>query len=224
MGSVGWAISQHPVPYLDALSAMDQRADKIAAGFDRELVWLLEHPALYTAGTSARQEDLLSQDLPVFETGRGGQYTYHGPGQRVGYLMLDVRRRYGSDVASFVRDLEAWLIAALGLLGVAAQRRPGRVGLWIAQQNDGGGTTEAKIAALGIRVSRGVSRHGVSINVSPDLEQYSGIIPCGLKDFGVTSLRALGSPATMADLDKALRQAFEARFSALFDEQPPFSA
>lgn len=215
---VGWALSPKPVDYRTALSLMTERVDKIAAGQACELVWLLEHSALYTAGTSARTEDLLSARLPVYETGRGGQYTYHGPGQRIAYLMLDVRKRYGGDIRAFVTDLEGWLISALARLGVTAERRTGRVGLWVPQRDESGTETESKIAALGIRVSRGVSSHGVSINVAPDLTHYSGIVPCGLKDYGVTSLRALGNPAAMADLDRALRQAFAETFSPVVDE------
>jgi lipoyl(octanoyl) transferase len=189
---------------------MAQRVDAIAAGRARELVWLLEHPALYTAGTSAKAADLIEPErLPVHRTGRGGQFTYHGPGQRVGYVMLDVRARW-ADVRAFVSALEGLIIEALGLLGVAAHTRDGLVGAWV-EQGQGAGPRQAKIAAIGVRLRRWVSSHGFSINVAPDLSHFAGIIPCGIRTDGVTSLAALGCGAGMDALDRALRTAFEHR-------------
>lgn len=187
----------------------------IAEGQAGEMVWLLEHPSLYTAGTSAQAGDLLAPDrFPVFPTGRGGQFTYHGPGQRVGYVMMDLRRR-GNDVRRFVRDLEEWLIRTLAHFNVRGERREGRVGIWVARK----GGREDKIAALGIRVRRGVSYHGVSFNVDPELEHFSGIVPCGIAEHGVTSLADLGLTATMADVDLALRAAFEDVFGQAVDAE-----
>lgn len=189
---------------------MEARAAQIADGQAAELVWLLEHPPLYTAGTSAKADDLLAPGrFPVFPTGRGGQFTYHGPGQRVGYVMMDLRQR-GNDVRRFVRDLEEWLIRTLAQFNVRGERREGRVGIWVARK----GGREDKIAALGIRVRRGVSFHGVSFNVDPELEHFTGIVPCGIAEHGVTSLADLGLTATMADVDIALRAAFEDVFGA----------
>ena len=211
---IGWRISDPPIAYPAAVAAMESRVAAIADGRARELVWLLEHPALYTAGTSAKREDLLTPGrLPVFETGRGGQFTYHGPGQRVGYLMMDLRRR-NNDVRRFVRDLEEWLIQTLDRFNVRGERREGRVGIWVK----GRGQAENKIAALGIRVRRGVTFHGVSLNVDPDLEHFSGIVPCGIQGHGVTSLAALGITATMMDVDLALRAAFEEVLGPTVDE------
>ena len=195
---------------------MEARAAAIAAGNASELVWLLEHPPLYTAGTSARPGDLLQPDrFPVFRSGRGGEFTYHGPGQRVAYLMLDLNRR-GPDLRRFVATLEAWLIGALARLGVAADRREGRIGVWVARPDKpplpDGRTAEDKIAAIGIRVRRWVTFHGVSLNVDPDLEHYSGIVPCGVPGYGVTSLADLGVVASMADVDDALKGEFERLF------------
>lgn len=185
-------------------AAMRQRAGEIAAGSAREAVWLLEHPPLYTAGTSAKPADLVDPGrFPVFETGRGGQYTYHGPGQRVVYLMLNLKARQ-ADVRAFVGALEGWLIAALASLGVTAEGREGRVGLWVTHPNG----REDKIAAIGIRLHRWVSYHGVSINVAPNLAHFSGIVPCGIREHGVTSLAALGVGADMRELDAALKTAF----------------
>ena len=210
---VEWRAGGGPVPYPEALAAMESRVEAIRAGTAAELVWLLEHPALYTAGTSARPEDLLDAGrLPVFATGRGGQYTYHGPGQRVAYVMLDLKRR-GPDLRVYVGRLEAWLIAVLADFGVAGEVREGRVGVWV-RTGDGG---EAKIAALGVRVRRWVAYHGVSLNVAPDLEHYRGIVACGIREHGVTSLRALGVDATMDDVDEALRR----RFGEVFGPMPP---
>jgi lipoyl(octanoyl) transferase len=182
---------------------MEARAAAIRAGEAGELVWLLEHPPLFTAGTSAAREELLNpMHFPVHEAGRGGRYTYHGPGQRVGYLMLDLERR-GRDIRCFVHSLEGWLIAALADLGVEARRETGRIGLWV-----GSGDKEAKIAAIGVRVKRWVTLHGFSVNVDPDLSHFSGIVPCGISEFGVTSLAALGKEARMTGLDAALAANF----------------
>ncbi|NWH07639.1 MAG: lipoyl(octanoyl) transferase LipB [Alphaproteobacteria bacterium] len=214
---VDWMTSKEPVPYPAALGAMEARAAAIAEGTAREAVWLLEHPPLYTAGTSARGEDLLAPSrFPVFPAGRGGQFTYHGPGQRVAYVMLDLKAR-GGDVRRFVHDLEEWIIRALSRFDVKGERREGRVGIWIARA----GGREDKIAAIGIRVRKGVSFHGISLNVAPDLAHFSGIVPCGIADAGVTSLADLGSPATMADADRALRSAFEEVFGPLTDAPAP---
>jgi lipoyl(octanoyl) transferase len=197
------------VPYPEAEAAMVARVAAIRAGTASEQVWLLEHPPLYTAGTSARPGDLIAPDyLPVFPTGRGGQYTYHGPGQRVGYVMLDLQRR-GCDIRAYVGDLEKWLIRALQRFNVKGERRPGRVGIWI----DEGGGKESKIAAIGVRVRHWVSFHGVSLNVDPDLSHYRGIVPCGVREHGVTSLAALGVVATMAEVDAALKATFAEIFT-----------
>ncbi len=210
-----WRISPGLVPYPDAVAAMEARVGAIAEGRERELVWLLEHPPLYTAGTSAQASDLLAPDrFPVFPTGRGGQFTYHGPGQRVGYVMMDLRRR-GNDVRRFVRDLEEWLIRTLAAFNVRGERRAGRVGIWVVRRQG----REDKIAALGIRVRRGVSYHGVSFNVDPELEHFSGIVPCGIAEHGVTSLADLGLTAIMADVDLALKAAFEDVFGQVVDAE-----
>ena len=201
-----WSVAQGLVPYPGAVRVMEERVAAIRRGEAAERVWLLEHPHLYTAGTSARDRDLLEARFPAFKTGRGGQYTYHGPGQRVAYVMLDLDRRERRDVRLFVRDLEEWLIRALARLGVAGERRTGRVGIWVAAP--GGG--ENKIAAIGVRLKHWVSYHGISLNVSPDLSHYSGIVPCGIAEdgLGVTSLAALGIGASLADADQALKTAF----------------
>ncbi len=200
---IEWRVSDGLVPYADALAFMDERAAAIRAGTARECVWLLEHPPLFTAGTSAADEELLNpMHFPVHEAGRGGRYTYHGPGQRVGYLMLDLEKR-GRDIRCFVHSLEGWLIASLADLGVEARREPGRIGLWV-----GRGAEEAKIAAIGVRVKRWVTLHGFSVNVSPDLAHFAGIVPCGISDYGVTSLKALEINAKMTDLDAALAANF----------------
>jgi len=215
---VAWAVSEAPIGYLAAVRAMEGRADAIAAGATSELVWLLEHPALYTAGTSARASDLLAPGrLPVFETGRGGKLTYHGPGQRVIYVMLDVKRRFG-DIRAFVGALEAWLIDALAELGVEGETRAGRVGIWVRRPDQGAGA-EDKIAAIGLRVRKGVSLHGASLNVSPNLAHYAGIVPCGIADHGVTSLAALGRSTSMQVVDNVLRTAFVRRLAPA-DEAP----
>ena len=208
-----WLISDAPVAYPQALAAMEARVAAIRSGDAGELVWLLEHPALYTAGTSANPADLLDPlRFPVFEARRGGQYTYHGPGQRVAYAMLDLTRR-GRDVRRFVHGLEDWVIAALARFGVRGERRSGRVGVWVARPErppgPGGAPAEDKIAAIGVRIRHWVSFHGVSINVDPNLEHYRGIVPCGIGDHGVTSLADLGVIASMADMDIALRAAFD---------------
>jgi lipoyl(octanoyl) transferase len=195
---IEWISSDAPIPYPEALAWMEARANAVAAGEAREAVWLLEHPALYTSGTSADPAELLDPRFPVFKAGRGGRYTYHGPGQRIGYLVLNLSKR-GRDVRCFVHGVEGWVIAALARLGVEAWRAPGRIGIWT---HDAG--REAKIGAIGIRVRRWVSLHGFSINASPDLSHFGGIVPCGLPEFPVTSLSALGNPAKMADLDAAL--------------------
>ncbi len=208
---VEWRIEDALVPYEAALAFMDERVAAIADGKARELVWLLEHPPVYTAGTSANDRDLVEPGrFPVVRTGRGGQYTYHGPGQRVAYVMLDLNRRQ-PDLRRFVAALEAWLILTLDAFNLRGERREDRVGVWV-RRPDKGETVEDKIAAIGIRVRRWVTFHGVSLNVEPDLSHFSGIVPCGVAEHGVTSLVDLGLPVTMADADIALRQAFEEIF------------
>jgi lipoyl(octanoyl) transferase len=197
-----WKISDAPVAYPEALAEMEARAAAIAEGSAGELIWLLEHPPIYTAGTSAQDSDLLDARFPVYRTGRGGQFTYHGPGQRVGYAMLDLKRRK-PDVRAYVHDLEQWLIEALAEFNVKGERREGRVGIWVQR-----GLREDKIAALGVRIKRWVTFHGVALNVDPDLSHFSGIVPCGVRAHGVTSLADLGIPATMADVDVALKKSF----------------
>lgn len=210
---IDWRISAAQVRYPNAVVEMEERVGAIAEGRANELVWLLEHPPLFTAGTSAKPDDLLTPNrFPVYATGRGGQFTYHGPGQRVGYVMMDLRRR-GNDVRRFVRELEEWLIRTLARFNVRGERREGRVGIWVVRH----GGREDKIAALGIRVRRGVTYHGVSFNLDPDLEHFSGIVPCGISAHGVTSLADLGLTATMADVDIALRVAFEEVFGPTSD-------
>jgi lipoyl(octanoyl) transferase len=211
-----WRISDGPVPYDEALAVMEARVADIRAGRARELVWLLEHPPLYTAGTSAKPQDLLQPlRFPVHRAGRGGQYTYHGPGQRVVYVMLDLRARR-QDVRRYVSDLEAWTIRTLARFGVTAERRDGRVGVWVARPDRprlaDGSVSEDKIAAIGVRIRHWVSFHGLSINVEPDLSHYAGIVPCGIADRGVTSLVDLGLPVTLADLDAALAATFDEVF------------
>ena len=199
---VEWRISDAPVPYPQALAEMEARAAAIADGTAGEQVWLLEHPPIYTAGTSARDEDLIDARFPVYRTGRGGQFTYHGPGQRVGYAMLDLKSRK-PDVRAYVHDLEEWLIEALAEFNVKGERREGRVGIWVQR-----GMREDKIAALGVRIKRWVSFHGVALNVDPDLSHFSGIVPCGVTAHGVTSLADLGIVTSMADVDVALKRSF----------------
>ena len=216
-GTLEWRVSPGLVPYPEALAAMEARVDAIVAGEAPELVWLLEHPPLYTAGTSARPEDLLDAGrFPVYPTRRGGEYTYHGPGQRVAYVMLDLNRR-GRDVRVYVTQLEAWVIGALADFGVQGVTRPGRVGVWVVRPDRppraDGSPAEDKIAAIGVRIRRWVSFHGVAINVEPDLAHFGGIVPCGIRGHGVTSLVDLGLPVTMADLDVALRRSFDRVFA-----------
>jgi lipoyl(octanoyl) transferase len=211
---VAWETAAAPVPYPDAVAAMEARVAAIADGKARELVWLLEHPPIYTAGTSARAADLVMPErFPVYRTGRGGQFTYHGPGQRVAYVMLDLKRR-GSDVRTFVAGLERWLILALAGLGVTGERREDRVGIWVGRP--GPPLREDKIAAIGVRVRRWVSLHGISLNVDPDLGHFTGIVPCGVRDHGVTSLADLGIAATMKEVDVVLRQSFAQVFGPSF--------
>lgn len=201
---MAWLISIAPVDYRLAVNAMEARVAEIHAGAAREAVWLLEHDPVYTAGTSARPEELLDPaGVPVISSGRGGRYTFHGPGQRIAYVMLDLRRR-GADVRLFVRGLEDWIIAALATFGVHGERRDGRVGIWV----DLGGGRDAKIAAIGVRIRRWVTYHGIAVNVSPDLRHFDGIVPCGVVNHGVTSLRALGLDVDLSLLDAALRATF----------------
>jgi lipoyl(octanoyl) transferase len=206
---VEWRISPSPVPYLEAVAAMETRAAAIAAHEASELVWLLEHPPLYTSGTSGKTGDLLDPRFPLIATGRGGQLTYHGPGQRVAYVMLDLKRRR-PDVRAFVAGLEEWIIRTLAAFNVRGERREDRVGVWV-RRPDKGVDHEDKIAAIGVRLRRWVSFHGIAMNVEPDLSHFAAIVPCGVVDprFGVTSLVDLGYPVTMEDVDIALRQAFE---------------
>lgn len=198
-----WQKAATPVLYPEALDFMEARAKAIREEDAQNLVWLLEHPPLYTAGTSAKAQDLRTPRFPVFETGRGGQYTYHGPGQRVAYVMMDLQKR-GCDLRQYICDLEQWVINALACLGVKGERRDERIGIWVARDNG----REEKIAAVGVRVRKWVAYHGVSINVDCDLSHYDGIVPCGISEHGVTSLRALGSDATMDDLDRALKESW----------------
>jgi lipoyl(octanoyl) transferase len=200
---IEWRVSEGQVPYAEALDFMERRAAAVRSGEERECVWLLEHPPLFTAGTSADPAELTNpRNFPVYEAGRGGRYTYHGPGQRVGYVILDLERR-GKDIRCFVHSLEGWMIAALGQLGVNAHRADGRIGIWV-----GDGAEEAKIGALGVRVKRWVTLHGFAINVSPDLSHFGGIVPCGISEFGVTSLAELGKQIGLSGVDAALKQSF----------------
>ncbi len=216
LAPVEWHVSREPQDYVAALADMVDRAGAIRDSGAGERIWLLEHPPLYTAGTSARAEDVLDARFPVHVAGRGGQYTYHGPDQRIVYLNLDIARR-GRDVRRLVQAMEGWMIAALGDLGVASRRAEGRIGIW----TDTPTGAEAKIGAIGIRLKRWVTLHGLSINVAPDLAHFGGIIPCGIRDYGVTSLAALGNPATMADLDAALLARAPAFLSALGEADEP---
>jgi lipoyl(octanoyl) transferase len=210
---VAWEVAPRLTGYGQAVARMEREAAAIAAGTAPERIWLVEHPPLYTAGTSARPGDLIDGNrFPVHRTGRGGQFTYHGPGQRVAYVMLDLRRR-GQDVRAFVTGLETWIIATLAEFGVAGETRPDRVGVWVARPDAGDGQErEDKIAAIGIRVRRWVTYHGIAVNVAPDLEHFSGIVPCGVSGHGVTSLVDLGVAVPMADVDAALRRCFEPVF------------
>jgi lipoyl(octanoyl) transferase len=209
---VEWKVSDRPVAYPEALAEMEARAAAIAEGRAGELIWLLEHPPIYTAGTSANDTDLIEARFPVYRTGRGGQFTYHGPGQRVAYAMLDLKQRK-PDVRAYVRDLEQWLIETLAQFGVDGERREGRVGIWVSRgPTSTSNEREDKIAALGVRIKRWVTLHGVALNVAPDLSHFSGIIPCGMRGHGVTSLADLGIAATVADVDIALKQNFKKIF------------
>ena len=211
--AVEWFVSQERIQYPFAVSSMERRAKEIASAEAGERIWLLEHPPLYSAGTSANSDDLIEPErFDVFESGRGGQYTYHGPGQRVAYVMLDLRLR-GRDVSAFVRGLEQWVIESLKLLGVRSERKTGRVGVWVTH-DDG---REEKIAAIGVRLKKWVSFHGISINVSPDLSHFDGIVPCGIAEHGVTSLEALGKTTDMAVVDEAMKQAFENLFGPVVE-------
>jgi lipoyl(octanoyl) transferase len=216
-----WAVSAAPVPYPEAVAAMEARAAAIADGRAGELVWLLEHPPLYTAGVSAKPADLVDPDrFPVFESGRGGQFTYHGPGQRVAYVMLDLTKR-ARDVRAFVAALEAWVIEALAAFNVEGEIRDGRVGVWVGRKGPGW-SREDKIAAIGVKLRRWVSFHGISLNVEPDLDHFSGIVPCGVTEHGVTSLVDLGLPVTLDEADAALKAAFERVFGPVAPASAPF--
>jgi lipoyl(octanoyl) transferase len=207
---IEWRVSDAPVPYEEALAFMEERAAAIRDGSASECVWLLEHPPLFTAGTSAHPAELTNPDrFPVYEAGRGGRYTYHGPGQRVGYVMLDLDKR-GKDIRRFVHSLEGWMIDTLGELGVAARREPGRIGIWVGE-----GAKEAKIGALGVRVKRWVTLHGFSLNVAPDLSHFGGIVPCGIAEYGVTSLADLGKQMPLTVVDAALKRNFRPFLNAL---------
>lgn len=203
-----WKTTPGLVAYEDSLAFMEQRIARLAEGSAGEMVWLLEHPPLYTAGTSARDSDLLDARFPVFKTGRGGQYTYHGPGQRIAYVMLDLNNR-GRDIRRYVQQLEQWIIATLKEFGVQGFTREGRVGVWVNTRSQ----KEAKIAALGVRVRKWITYHGIALNVSPDLSHYAGIVPCGISEFGITSLQALGIDATMEQVDSALTRQFHLTFA-----------
>jgi lipoyl(octanoyl) transferase len=213
VNDIEWIESEGPVPYEEALAFMEQRAAAIRNEGARECVWLLEHPPLFTAGTSADPAELFNPlDFPVYEAGRGGRYTYHGPGQRVAYVMLDLEKR-GKDVRRFVHSLEQWIIDSLGRLGVTAHRAEGRIGIWV-----GDGADEAKIGALGVRIKRWVTLHGIAVNVAPDLSHFGGIVPCGIAEYGVTSLAELGKQIPLETVDAALKQSFRQFLNSL--EQP----
>jgi len=220
---VEWRVSDQPVAYPEAVAEMEARAAAIRDGSAPELVWLLEHPPLYTAGTSANAADLLQPDrFPVYEAGRGGQYTYHGPGQRVAYVLLDLKARK-PDVRAFVQALEDWVIRTLATFNVKGERRDGRVGIWVTRGDIGAPAKEDKIAAIGVRVRRWVSFHGISINVDPELSHFEGIVPCGISEHGVTSLHDLGQLASLPEVDMALRDAFDGVFGpgSAFARRPP---
>jgi lipoyl(octanoyl) transferase len=217
---VEWAVTEGFTDYDRAVAFMEARAAAIAEGRARELAWLVEHPPLYTAGTSARDSDLVDPDrFPVYRAGRGGQYTYHGPGQRVAYVMLDLKRR-APDLRRYVAALESWLIATLAEFNIRGERREDRVGVWV-RRPDRGETSEDKIAAIGIRVRRWVSFHGISLNVEPDLTHFSGIVPCGVTEHGVTSLVDLGIPVTMPEVDAVMRRTFEEIFGPTVRDDGP---
>ena len=212
MNEVEWIISPGLVEYPDALKVMDERVDLIQKGNAKELVWLLEHPPLYSAGTSAKPQDLLTPNrFPVFKTGRGGQYTYHGPGQRVAYVMLDLNRRR-RDIRAYVSSLETWIINTLAKFNIRGERRSDRIGIWVRRTDLNNSDREDKIGAIGIRIKRWVTLHGISINVSPDLEHFGGIIPCGIDGYGVTSFEDIGQPLEVYDLDVELRTEFDQLF------------
>ncbi|AQX27970.1 lipoyl(octanoyl) transferase LipB [Bartonella sp. JB15] len=218
---VEWKISDNLVEYPEALRYMQERVENISAKIAHEQVWLLEHPSLYTAGTSAKKKDLLApHSLPVYEAGRGGQFTYHGPGQRVAYIMLDLKRRK-QDIRAFISALEQWIIKTLAQFNIKGERRKDRVGVWVIRSDRpltiNGTPTEDKIAAIGIRIRRWVSFHGICINIDPDLSHYKGIVPCGITNYGVTSLLDLGLPVTMHDVDIAMKRAFEQVFGPTID-------
>ena len=215
---VEWRVSGGPLAYPDAVAFMQARAAAIACGHASELVWLIEHPPLYTAGTSAQAADVVAARFPVFAAGRGGQLTYHGPGQRVAYVMLDLKRR-GPDVRRYVATLEEWIIRTLAVFGISGQRREDRIGVWVRRPDKGDGF-EDKIAAIGIRVSRWVTLHGIALNIAPDLSHFSGIVPCGVREqrYGVTSLADLGIAASMTDVDAVLRREFESLFGTTADQ------
>jgi lipoyl(octanoyl) transferase len=204
--SADWQIEKMPVDYNRAVAAMEKKAASIREQGENDLVWLLEHPPLYTAGTSAKAGDLLQSSFPVYQTGRGGQYTYHGPGQRIAYVMMDLQKR-GSDLRRYICDLEEWMIRTLRVFNVQGERRPGRVGIWVEKNG-----SEAKIAAVGVRVRKWVTYHGVSLNVNPDLSHYAGIVPCGIREYGVTSLKDLGIDVSVDEVDHALQAAWREVF------------
>lgn len=218
---VEWRVFDQPVDYELALAMMDERVAAIAAGTAPEAVWLLEHPPLYTAGTSARPEDLLDARFPVYPAGRGGQYTYHGPGQRIAYVMLDLTQR-GRDIRCLVQGLEQWVIDTLAAHNISAGRREGRVGVWVGRPDKGDGR-EDKIAAIGVRVRKWVTFHGISLNVSPDLSHYGGIVPCGISDQGITSFEDLGLILSLPEVDSVLRRRFEAVFGPTVRARPPLA-
>ena len=205
MNDVEWTISPKPIEYADALAVMEDTVADIRSGASPEQIWLLEHPSLYTSGTSAKVTDLIEQKFPVFETGRGGQYTYHGPGQRVGYVLLDLKKRQKTpDIKNYICKLEQWIIDTLQEFGIKGERREGRVGIWVVKPDK----SEAKIAAIGVRIRHWVSYHGISINLNPDLSHFDGIVLCGIAEHGVTSFEDLGVKATMEELDIALQENF----------------
>ena len=205
-GDIEWRTSTGLIAYPEALSFMEERVADILDGAAPEAVWLLEHPPLYTAGTSSNADDLLSPArFPVYKTGRGGEYTYHGPGQRVAYVMLDLTKR-GNDIRAYVRNLEGWVVATLATFDITGERRDGRVGIWVVDEKTG---VEKKIAAIGVRVRRWTTFHGIAINVSPELSHFDGIVPCGISDYGVTSLQDLGVTSSLGDLDQALKRTFK---------------
>ncbi len=208
-----WDTSAGQVNYPDAISIMEKDIAAIRAGQSSQRIWLLEHPPVYTSGTSAKSIDLLDMRFPVYKTGRGGQFTYHGPGQRIAYVMLDINAR-GNDVRGFVSALESWIIATLKEFGIKGERREDRVGVWVSN-----GSTENKIAALGIRISRGISFHGISINLAPDLSHYNGIVACGVREHGITSFREIGLQTTMTELDAALLKSFQPIFGTVTEQR-----